>query len=299
MGVHFDISMKNIKKEARARARLSRQIKVKKEKKEEEVGEKELTILKEKKRNHDRSYLDKPKGGNPEVWPKTELKKKADWEDDISSKGGWGTSQKRQRRSAGPYIQADYEFSQNLYLRNLRASIRAIEEAGNNQDFSGMRRIFGVKQQAVSSQPSRRDVKWRKEETPIITLEDSDCEVEINLFPELGGKKHENDVSSRKPEIVLKSGDKTDDELVLIPTLGECTLSKESIVDLSVEETDTDQSQGSIALLTTGENHTKVEEDLEVTCQFEDSDHSQGGDSLASVHSSLESNKSCSKGSKK
>ena len=69
--VHFDINMKNIKKEARARARLSR------------------------------SYLDKPKGGNPEVWPKTELKKKADWEDDISSKGGWGTSQKRQRRSAG------------------------------------------------------------------------------------------------------------------------------------------------------------------------------------------------------
>ena len=65
------------------------------------MGEKELTILKEKKRNHDRSYLDKPRGGNPEVWPKTELKKKADWEDDISSKGGWGTSQKRQRRSAG------------------------------------------------------------------------------------------------------------------------------------------------------------------------------------------------------
>ena len=161
-----------------------------------------------------------------------------------------------------------------------------------------------MKQQAVSSQPSRRDVKWRKEETPIITLEDSDCEVEIKLFPELGGKKHENDMSSRKPvgrppEIVLKTGDKTDDELVLIPTLGECTLSKDSIVDLSVEETDTDQSQGSIALLTTGENLTKVEEDLEVTCQFEDSDHSQGGDSLASAHSSLESNKSCSKGSKK
>ena len=99
--VHFDINMKNIKKEARARARLSRQIKVKKEKKEEEVGEKELTILKENKRNHDRSYLDKPRGENPEVWPKTEEKRKADWEDDISSKGGWGTSQKRQRRSAG------------------------------------------------------------------------------------------------------------------------------------------------------------------------------------------------------
>ena len=94
--VHFDISMKNIKKEARARARLSRQIKVKKEEEEEE-----LTILKENKRNHDRSYLDKPRGENPEVWPKTEEKRKADWEDDISSKGGWGTSQKRQRRSAG------------------------------------------------------------------------------------------------------------------------------------------------------------------------------------------------------
>ena len=105
--VQFDISRKNIKKEARARARLRRQIKVKQEVKEEEVDEEleaELIILKEKivKRNQDRSYLDRSRGGNPEVWrPKSEQKRKAEWDDDLSSTGSWQTSQKRARKSAG------------------------------------------------------------------------------------------------------------------------------------------------------------------------------------------------------
>ena len=70
----------------------------------EAEAEAELIILKEKivKRNQDRSYLDRSRGGNPEIWrPKSEQKRKAEWDDDLSSTGSWQTSQKRARKSAG------------------------------------------------------------------------------------------------------------------------------------------------------------------------------------------------------
>ena len=292
----FEISRKSIQKEAKARARVRRQVKAKKEAEEAEA---EVIILKEKigRRNHDRLYLDKSRGGNQsQVWPKSEQKRKVEWDDDISS------SQKRPRESAGwsfsaqfahfsdpfitagPFIRAGHspnEYAQALYVRNLPKMIRNIEEAGKMQDLSGMRKHFGIKKEAdqkLSSRPPRRDVK-PKQETPVYTLDDSDDDEiqEVSCFPEFVGKKHENDMSSKsklvKPteEIVLESEDETEEEPVRIPTLGECTLTREDIVDLSVEEEDTDQSQGSSALQTSSkaEDHVDMEIGVEVQQSLE------------------------------
>ena len=96
--VEFDISLKKIKKEARARARLRRQIKVKEETEEAEA---ELIILKENivKRNPGRFYLDKSKGGEVLWSTKSEQKRKAEWDEDFSSKGS--SQGKRAKNSPG------------------------------------------------------------------------------------------------------------------------------------------------------------------------------------------------------
>ena len=118
-----------------------------------------------------------------------------------------------------------------------------------------------------------------KQETPVYTLDDSDDEIqEVSFFPEFVGKKHENDMSSKSKlvkqteEVVLEFEEETEEEPVLVPTLGECTLTRENIADLSVEEEDTDQSQGSsVSALQTSfsENLIEVEVEEAAACPSE------------------------------
>ena len=98
----FSIFLKKIQKEALARARLGRQIKIKREAEEAEA---EVIILKEKlvKRNPGRTYRDQSRGGTPHLGrPKLEQKREAEWEEGIS--GG----RKRARNWSGLSLFAQF-----------------------------------------------------------------------------------------------------------------------------------------------------------------------------------------------
>ena len=273
----YEISLKKIKKEALARARLRRQTKVK----EEAEAKAELIILKEKivKRNtSERSYLDRSRGEKPEIHrPKLEQKRRAEWDGDISSQE---SSQGRKRaKNSSWYL----ESAQMSYVQNLAANIKRNVEAGNCQDYSAFNKKYGIKQEPRrSSRPPVPDVKF-KASNPVITLDDSDSE-EIQEVPKLSVKKHENDMSAQlvkqpkgtlPPEIVLESEEEGEEEPLLIPTLGECTPTEDDIVELSVEESDIDQSQDSIALQGIKEDITEDEVDGEVTGQSEEKEEGE------------------------